>query len=116
MATEGTRRSKRGLASASEETRARVARGGGVAPHNIRGLAAANAETRIRVARAGGEARSHDRDSLRDAGRKGGQSVKTEYGIEFYKTIGEKGGKSVKQKYGVDFYREIGGKGRSSEG
>jgi hypothetical protein len=35
MATEGTRRSKRGLASASEETRARVARGGGVARHNI---------------------------------------------------------------------------------
>jgi general stress protein YciG len=76
-----------------------------------RGLASANEETRARVARAGGEARSHDRDSLRDAGRKGGESVKAEYGIEFYQTIGEKGGESVKQKYGVDFYREIGGKG-----
>lgn len=75
MATEGTRReSKRGLASAMEETRARVAR-------------------------------SHDRDSLRDAGRKGGQSVKTEYGIEFYKTIA--GGKSVKQKYGRTFTAKL---------
>jgi len=111
METEETGRTKRGLASANEETRARVARVGGVAPHNIRGLAAANIETRLRVAKSGGEARSHDRDSLRDAGRKGGESVKAEYGIEFYQTIGEKGGESVKQKYGVDFYREIGGKG-----
>jgi general stress protein YciG len=111
METEETGRVKRGLASANEETRARVARVGGVAPHNIRGLAAANTETRLRVAKSGGEARSHDRDSLRDAGRKGGESVKAEYGIVFYQTIGEKGGESVKQKYGVDFYREIGGKG-----
>ncbi|MDQ6864302.1 MAG: glucose starvation-inducible protein B [Thermoproteota archaeon] len=88
-----------------------MAREGGIAPHNRRGLAAANIETRLRVAKAGGDARSHDRDSLRDAGRKGGESVKAEYGVEFYQTIGEKGGESVKQKYGVDFYREIGEKG-----
>jgi general stress protein YciG len=111
METEETGRAKRGLASATEETRVRVAREGGVAPHNRRGLAAANTETRLRVAKAGGDARSHDRDSLRDAGRKGGESVKAEYGVEFYQTIGEKGGESVKQKYGVDFYREIGEKG-----
>ena len=91
METEETGRAKRGLASATEETRVRVAREGGIAPHNRRGLAA---ETRLRVAKAGGEARSHDRDSLRDAGRKGGESVKAEYGIEFYQTIGEKGGES----------------------
>ena len=64
MKLEEAGRAKRGLASANEETRERVARGGGVAPHNIRGLAAANIETRLRVARAGGEARSHDRVSL----------------------------------------------------
>jgi general stress protein YciG len=110
METEETGRAKRGLASAPEETRVRVAREGGVAPHNRRGLAAANTETRLRVARAGGDARSHDRDSLRDAGRKGGESVKAEYGVEFYQKIGEKGGASVKQKYGADFYREIGEK------
>jgi general stress protein YciG len=111
METGETGRAKRGLASATEETRVRVARQGGIAPHNRRGLAAANIETRLRVAKAGGDARSHDRDSLRDAGRKGGESVKAEYGVEFYQTIGEKGGESVKQKYGVDFYREIGEKG-----
>jgi general stress protein YciG len=83
-----------------------VAREGGIAPHNRRGLAAANIETRLRVAKAGGDARSHDRDSLRDAG---GESVKAEYGVEFYQMIGEKGGESVKQKYGV--YREIGERG-----
>jgi general stress protein YciG len=80
-------------------------------PNNRRGLATANTETRLHVAKAGGDARSHDRDSLRDAGRKGGEIIKAEYGVEFYQTIGEKGGESVKQKYGVDFYREIGEKG-----
>lgn len=80
-----------GLASATDETRARVAREWEFAPHNRRGLAAANTETRLRVARDGGDAESHDRDSLRDARRKGGESVKAEYGVEFYQTIGEKG-------------------------
>ena len=56
METEHTQHVKRGLASASEETRLRVARKGGVSPHHIRGLAAANHETRSRVAKAGGEA------------------------------------------------------------
>ena len=78
---------------------------------NIRGLAAANPETRSRVAKAGGEARAQDKEGLRVAGRKGGETVKAEYGIEFYQSIGEKGGESVKEKYGIDFYREIGEKG-----
>jgi hypothetical protein len=46
----------RGLASADEETRERVARAGGEAPHNERGLQAADEETRKRVAREGGNA------------------------------------------------------------
>ena len=98
---------KRGLAAASEETRLRVARKGGIAPHNLRGLAAADSETRSRVAKAGAQ----DKEGLRLAGKKGGEAVKAEYGIEFYHSIGEKGGESVKEKYGIDFYREIGEKG-----
>lgn len=46
----------RGLASADEATRKRVARTGGLAPHTERGLQAASRETRRRVARAGGRA------------------------------------------------------------
>jgi len=46
----------RGLASADPETRARVARAGGYAPHRERGLQAASPETRERVARMGGVA------------------------------------------------------------
>ena len=48
--------SNRGLASADEETRERVARAGGEAPHEERGLQAADEETRKRVAREGGKA------------------------------------------------------------
>lgn len=47
--------SKRGLASASEETRKEVGRKGGQAEHRERGLQAADKETRERVARKGGE-------------------------------------------------------------
>ena len=51
----------RGLASADEETRKRVAKKGGEAPHDERGLQAADEETRERVAREGGKA-SHKND------------------------------------------------------
>ena len=47
--------SNRGLASADEETRERVARAGAEAPHDERGLQAADEETRKRVAREGGK-------------------------------------------------------------
>jgi hypothetical protein len=47
--------SNRGLASADEETRERVVRSGGEAPHDERGLQAADEETRKRVAREGGK-------------------------------------------------------------
>ena len=48
----------RGLASADEKTRKRVASLGGKAPHDERGLEAADEETRKRVAREGGKASS----------------------------------------------------------
>jgi len=38
-----------------------------------RGLASADEETRERVAKEGGEARAEDKEGLREAGRKGGQ-------------------------------------------
>ena len=38
-----------------------------------RGLATADEETKERVAKKGGEARAEDKESLREAGRKGGQ-------------------------------------------
>lgn len=44
-------------------------------------------------------------------GRKGGQVTRERHGAEFYETIGQKGGKVVKNKYGSDFYEEIGHKG-----
>lgn len=50
----------RGLVSADEETKERVARKGGETSDDERGLQAADQETRERVARAGGEA-SHGR-------------------------------------------------------
>ena len=46
----------RGLASADEKTRKRVASEGGKAPRDERGLEAADKETRQRVARKGGKA------------------------------------------------------------
>ena len=47
--------SNRGLASADEETRERVARAGLEDPHQKRGLQAADEKTRERVARGGGK-------------------------------------------------------------
>jgi general stress protein YciG len=48
--------SNKGLASADEETKERVAREGGKAPHEKRGLQAADEDTREEVARKGGQA------------------------------------------------------------
>jgi uncharacterized protein len=111
QATSDRGSARRGLASANEETRQRVARKGGIAPHQKRGLAAANSETRLRVAKAGGEARANDKEGLSEAGRRGGEVVKERYGAEFYREIGEKGGGAVKERYGAEFYSEIGKRG-----
>ena len=52
----------RGLASDDKDTRERVAKKGGEAPHEKRGLQAADEETRQRVASEGGKA-SHKNDN-----------------------------------------------------
>lgn len=44
-------------------------------------------------------------------GRKGGQATRERHGSEFYEAIGQKGGRAVKDRYGADFYEEIGHKG-----
>lgn len=46
-----------------------------------------------------------------EIGRKGGQATRQRHGVEFYESIGQKGGRVVKEKYGADFYEEIGHKG-----
>ena len=52
-----TKKSARGLASASEETRNRVESKSGYAKHEKRGLQSPDSETRERIARMGGLAR-----------------------------------------------------------
>lgn len=66
---------KRGLASASEETRARVARAGGNAPHGMRGLQAAPPEVRTTVAVMGGLASREKRRRLRKEGASPSQTT-----------------------------------------
>lgn len=46
-----------------------------------------------------------------EIGRKGGRATRDRHGVGFYESIGQKGGKVVKQKYGPDFYEQIGHKG-----
>jgi len=69
---------------------------------------------------------SHDHDQLggfaakpdlaREAGRKGGETVKSRYGQTFYQSIGKKGGETVKRERGPEFYAEIGRKGGEMRG
>ncbi|MER3407804.1 MAG: stress-induced protein [Nitrososphaera sp.] len=59
-----------------------------------RGLASADEQTRERVARAGGEARAQDKEGLAQAGRKGGEAVVQKYGPEHMAEIGRKGGEA----------------------
>jgi uncharacterized protein len=49
--------------------------------------------------------------SVREAGKKGGDTVRKRYGSEFYKKIGRKGGKATREKHGAQFYEAIGQKG-----
>lgn len=49
--------------------------------------------------------------TLAEAGRKGGEKVKRERGLDFYAEIGRKGGRRVAQDHGPAFYSEIGRKG-----
>ena len=52
--------------------------------------------------------------TLAEAGRKGGEKVKKERGLDFYAEIGRKGGRRVAQSHGPAFYAEIGRKGGES--
>jgi uncharacterized protein len=83
---------------------------------NNKGQASTDEETKRRVSKAGGEARAQDKEGLREAGRKGGQkgaeTVKKEYGDEFYSKLAKKGGeKRAEDKEGL---REAGRKGGES--
>ena len=53
--------------------------------------------------------------SVREAGRKGGQTTAARHGHEFYEGIGQqgghKGGQTTAARYGREFYVEIGKKG-----
>ena len=55
-------------------------------------------------------------DLAREAGRKGGETVKNRYGPSFYQSIGKKGGETVKRERGAEFYAEIGRKGGEMRG
>jgi general stress protein YciG len=69
---------------------------------------------------------SHDHDKeggfaanpelAREAGRRGGETVKSRYGPTFYQNIGKKGGETVKRERGTAFYAEIGRKGGEMRG
>lgn len=52
-----------------------------------------------------------ERMTVREAGRKGGEIVKSKYGPAFYAEIGRRGGESTKRRYGSRFYEAIGHKG-----
>ncbi|HEV3155736.1 MAG TPA: hypothetical protein VGZ00_00135 [Candidatus Baltobacteraceae bacterium] len=53
---------------------------------------------------------------MREAGQKGGQTVKKKYGPEFYEMIGRKGGQATKLAHGPAFYKQIGEKGGKKGG
>ena len=54
--------------------------------------------------------------TVREAGRKGGQTVKDKHGPEFFKEIGRKGGQATSASHGREFYQEIGRKGGQKGG
>jgi general stress protein YciG len=54
--------------------------------------------------------------SVREAGRKGGETVKAKYGPDFFKTIGRKGGQATRATHGHAFYESIGKKGGKKGG
>jgi uncharacterized protein len=54
--------------------------------------------------------------TVREAGQKGGQTVKHKYGAQFYEQIGRKGGLATKLAHGHEFYEQIGKKGGKKGG
>ncbi len=49
--------------------------------------------------------------SVRDAGRKGGETTARNHGHDFYEEIGRKGGNARKRELGHEGYEELGQKG-----
>ena len=84
----------------------------------------AGSEGARKIAEAHRGSHEHDReggfaanpDLAREAGRKGGETVKSRYGPTFYQSIGKKGGETVKRERGAAFYAEIGRKGGERRG
>jgi len=85
---------------------------------------AAGSEGARKIAEAHRGSHEHDREGgfaanpslAREAGRKGGETVKNRYGATFYQNIGKKGGETVKRERGTEFYAEIGRKGGEMRG
>jgi hypothetical protein len=57
-----------------------------------------------------------DRDRARQAGSRGGATVKERYGPEFYQKIGAKGGQTVRERHGREHFVLIGKIGGSRKG
>ena len=68
------------------------------------------------MANTGSEPKRTGGMSVREAGQKGGETVKRKYGPEFYETIGRKGGEATKLAHGHEFYEQIGKKGGKKGG
>jgi general stress protein YciG len=58
--------------------------------------------------------KSNESMTVQEAGRRGGETTKKEYGAEFYESIGQKGGNATKEKHGPEFYSKIGRRGGES--
>jgi hypothetical protein len=74
------------------------------------GLGAVDAETLKRIVSMGGKARAKDIESLRAAGRLGGEIVKETYGSEFYSQIGSKGSKMLIERYTISYFTDLSAK------
>ncbi len=85
---------------------------------------AAGSEGAKKIADAHRGSHEHDKEGgfaanpnlAREAGRKGGETVKNRYGPSFYQSIGKKGGETVKRERGTEFYAEIGRRGGEMRG
>jgi uncharacterized protein len=85
---------------------------------------AAGSEGAMRISAAHRGSHDHDKrggfaankDRARQAGARGGATVKERYGSEFYQRIGAKGGQTVREKHGRDHFVEIGKIGGSRKG
>jgi general stress protein YciG len=100
-----------GLAGADKDTILRVARSGGLAPHLKRGLQAiTDPEIMKKITTAGGNARAKDLESLSKAGKRGDDTVKAAYGVEYSAETGKRGGTATYERYTATFYGDLGHK------